>query len=375
MATDPAGEPGVDRWLTTLPRWWLLVVWIAIDAVTAYQAHGTAARIAAGALMVLASGSVQFTADDRPPLRTSATLLACGAGMVAIVVAPSGLGYVPVVIAVGRLASVPSAKLARALMITVAVLFGLSVGWATRSVAGLLAGTAVPVLFQRVAERQQLVIERDRARALLVELEASRSAEAQAAALRERGRIARDMHDLLAHSLAGLSLQLQATRAIATKSGVGPEVIAPLDRAAELAREGLVEARSAVGALRDTDGPGLDELAALVARYPGAAGLTVTGSGTTAAGAAVYRAVQESLTNAARYAPGSRVDVRVSWHAGELTVSVEDSGPAEGHRRVDGQGSGLGLSGMATRVAEAGGRMTAGPGAGGGWRVEVVIPR
>ena len=196
------------------------------------------------------------------------------------------------------------------------IAFGGVIGWISQSVAGLLAGTGIPLLVQRAVEHRDLVQERDRAQALLAEVQAGREAETQAAALRERGRIAREMHDVLAHSLAGLSVQLQAVRAVAARERVGPAVLEPLDKAAALAREGLGEARAAVSALRDPVGLGLDALPALVERHPGTAVLDETGTRgqvSVDAAHAVYRAVQESLTNAARYAPGSVVRVALEW--------------------------------------------------------------
>jgi signal transduction histidine kinase len=229
----------------------------------------------------------------------------------------------------------------------------------------------------RAGEQQALIAERDRAQALLAEVQAGREAEAEAAALQERGRIAREMHDVLAHTLAGLSLQLQAVRAVAAREGVPPEVLDPLDKAATLAQDGLAEARSAVGALRDPVGLGMDALPALVERHPGAATLEAVGrpSGLAPeAGHAVYRAVQEALTNAARYAPGSPVTVRLSWAPDGLTAQVADSGAAVGRNAPAAQGSGLGLAGMDERVRAVGGTVRAGPRDGGGWQVVVHVP-
>jgi signal transduction histidine kinase len=175
--------------------------------------------------------------------------VAIAAGLAVILLAPNGLGEIPVLVAVMAIPNAFPARVATALLITVTVLFGLAVWWVSDSFAGLLAGLAVPFLAQRAVQRREIVRERDRAQALLVELEIGRDAEAQAAALRERGRIAREMHDVLAHSLAGLSLQLQAARAVAAKEGASADVLGPLDRAADLARDGVAEARAAVGTL------------------------------------------------------------------------------------------------------------------------------
>ena len=193
------------------------------------------------------------------------------------------------------------------------------------------------------------------------------------------------MHDVLAHNLAGLSLQLQAARAVAERDGVAAAVTAPLQRAAELARDGMAEARAAVGALSDpaiAAGPGIAGVADLVSRFPGSATYAVTGVAqpvSPAAGHAVYRAVQESLTNAARYAPGARVAVALDWSATQLVATVSDEGSTSAVAGAPDLGAGAGaatvsgLGGMAVRLGDAGGRLVAGP-AGDGWLVRIVVP-
>jgi signal transduction histidine kinase len=84
--------------------------------------------------------------------------------------------------------------------------------------------------------------------------------------------------------------------------------------------------------------------------------------------------VQEALTNAARYAPGSLVTVSARWTSTALIVRIEDTGPGPGHEVVLGQGSGLGLPGMQERLAAVGGTVQAGPRTGGGWAVELQVP-
>jgi signal transduction histidine kinase len=250
-----------------------------------------------------------------------------------------------------------------------------------------LAGLLVPLFVQRTSEHQELIRERDRAQALLAEVEAGREAEAQAVALRERGRIARDLHDVLAHTLAGLSVQLQGLRAVAAKERVPASVSDPIDLAAELAKSGLEEARAAVGALRDPVGLGVDAIASLVKRHPGHTTLTVDGAPLELApnsAHAVYRAVQESLTNAARYAPGAPVEVVLHWSSTGPSAQITDSVRPPGRIAVTDQGTGLGLAGMDERVRAVGGTVQAGPvqagpvQAGpvqaGGWRVEITVP-
>jgi signal transduction histidine kinase len=88
-----------------------------------------------------------------------------------------------------------------------------------------------------------------------------------------------------------------------------------------------------------------------------------------ALGHALYRAVQESLTNAARYAPGSPVSVELAWEGPGPVITVTDDGPAPGHR-AEPSGGGYGLPGMRERLAAAGAQQSAGP-FGKGWRVQL----
>ncbi len=361
-------------------RFWLWQVpaWIAVIVVTVLAAHGVQARIWTGVAMTIAAAAVQFTDDTRSVRTTMITIVvATVAGLSAVLIGPSGLGELPAFLAASRIAVPIDRGWGRVFVVVDTIAVGAVVGYVAHSLVGVLAGLGVPVLAQRAVERRELIASRDEAQALLVEVQAGREAEAQAAALQERGRIARDLHDVLAHSLAGLSVQLQATRAIAARENVDATVLEPLDKAAALARDGLTEARAVVTALRDPVGLGLDEIAALVERHPGEVTLQVTGTAhpvAPPAGHAVYRAVQEALTNAARYAPGAAVTVTLAYTDGGLHVCVADLGLPPGRNPVAAQGSGLGLAGMDERIRAVGGTLTAGPRAEGGWLVELRIP-
>lgn len=364
-------------WRRPWQPWARLLVWCAITAATAVAGHGRVLQVTGAVVMVAAVLGVQLGRRDDERLSRPGVLLAALGGLGAMFVVPAGLGEIPVLVAAARLPFAFPARTTRLLSAAGAVGFGAAVAYASGTFAGLAAGVGVPLLVTRSEQRRELVAERDRARALLAEVEAARTAEAQSAALRERARIARDMHDVLAHSLAGLSLQLQAARAVAQRCDAGPELLEPLGRAAELARDGLAEARSAVGALRELPEHGLADLTTLVERFPGEIRLDADGRTVElppAAGRAAYRAVQEALTNAARYAPGSPVRILVGSGPPSVSITVEDDGPAPGHEAVAGRGSGLGLVGMRERVGEAGGTVTAGPRPDGGWRVEIRIP-
>ena len=165
---------------------------------------------------------------------------------------------------------------------------------------------------------------------------------------------------------------------MAAREGASPKLTEPLDRAAELARDGVQEARAAVGALRTAPLRTLADLESLVGGFPGNSRLRVTGRpGALApeAGHAVYRAVQEALTNSARYATGSPVEVNVAWDADEVRVVVRDHGLPAGRGPSGIQGSGSGLSGMSERIGQAGGTVAAGPAPDGpGWRVALSMP-
>ena len=360
------------------PVWWRIPAHLALIAYTVAVSHGLASRLAGGVLMGLAAVAVQFAGHPRRRVRQAAVIAAVVLGLAACLAAPDGLAEVPVVIGASRAPGAFEGGLAlRAFTVVVTVAFGATIAYISHSVAGALAGVGVPLLVQRSIEHEALVRERDRARALLAEVQAGREAETQAAALRERGRIAREMHDVLAHSLAGLSVQLQAVRAVAARERVGPAVLDPLDRAAQLAKDGVAEARAAVSTLRDPVGLGLSDLPALVERHPGRATLAASGAAgqvSAEAGHAVYRAVQEALTNSARYAPGSDVAVLVAWAPSLLDVTVTNDGPAPGREAVPGQGTGLGLAGMTERVTAAGGTVTSGPHGERGWRTHLEIP-
>ena len=101
----------------------------------------------------------------------------------------------------------------------------------------------------------------------------NRGAELRAAALAERQRLARDMHDVLAHSLSGLLLQLEGARLLALSDPADDRLAGTIDRAHELAKSGLEEARRAIGMLRDDELPGPDQLAALTAAFEADAGV------------------------------------------------------------------------------------------------------
>jgi signal transduction histidine kinase len=217
--------------------------------------------------------------------------------------------------------------------------------------------------------------------AMLEERTRRLAGEQDAAATRERERIAREMHDILAHSMSMVVIQAEAGPvAVRTDPDKAEEVF---DTISATAREALAQLRRALGVLRSEEAarrpqPGLDALPELVAgvRRTGLA-VTLEQDGESRAvppdvAAAAYRIVQESLTNAVRHAAASSVRVRLGWRDGALRLEVCDDG--RGPAGTDEPG-GHGLIGMRERVAAAGGELSLGPGPGGvGYRVAASLP-
>ncbi len=223
----------------------------------------------------------------------------------------------------------------------------------------------------------------DRTEMLLAQLQDAREEQTRAAAIAERGRIASELHDVLAHSLSAAAIQLQGARLLAEREQTTTKIREAIDRAGELVKDGLADARQAVGALRGERLPGAGELEALIDTFSADMDLEVTlrveGSARTLpadAGLALYRGAQEALTNVARYAPGASTTVVLSYASAHTTLSVEDRVPATAPPAAVGLadvGGGRGLAGMRERLERAGGSMHAGP-TDAGWRVELQVP-
>ncbi|MEV0097081.1 histidine kinase [Streptomyces sp. NPDC050738] len=212
------------------------------------------------------------------------------------------------------------------------------------------------------------------------------------AARGERARIARELHDIVAHHISTLSVQAETARL--TTRGLPPEGAARFLAIGETARLALTEMRRLLGVLREdvppaadtvaqrAPQPGLHQLVALVdearATAGGAVRLTVRGQVVAldpGVELTAYRIVQEALTNARRHAPGVGVDVELVYGEGELRVSVRDCGPGAGAGAGSGEGAGgHGLVGMRERAAMAGGTLRTGAGPAGGFVVEAVLP-
>lgn len=198
----------------------------------------------------------------------------------------------------------------------------------------------------------------------------------------ERVLLARELHDTVAHHVSGIAIQAQAGRAVAASDPErATEVLAVIEDAASRT---LTELRTMVGVLRASEGvdfaprPGVADLERLAGQAEGGPQVDVELSGelddlSPAVVAALYRLTQESVTNARRHArSATRVAVRVVGDAERVHLTVDDDGALS---TAGGSPSGYGLVGMRERAKLLGGTFHAGPSAGGGWRVEAMLPR
>jgi len=293
---------------------------------------------------------------------------------------PDGLGLVGVFIAVGAAGLRLPSRAGTALVVGALVASAVAATQAehhsvTAAVLNEL-GVAAFYLMARFAGRVQQG--QEQAERLLKELEQTRQAQVQAAALAERQRLAREMHDVLAHSLCGLVLQLEGARLLAVRQDGDPQVADAVERAHQLARAGLGEARRAIGMLRDDELPGPERLPSLVCDFERDAGvpasLEVVGRQRELGSQArltLYRTAQEALSNVRKHARPQRVELRLAYEPAGTRLTVEDFG---GNRPVPlSDSGGYGLTGMRERAELLGGQLRAGP-TGTGFRVELWVP-
>lgn len=199
--------------------------------------------------------------------------------------------------------------------------------------------------------------------------------------IRERERLARELHDTVAHHVSAIAIQAQAGQAVATLHPEAP--LEALKVIEEAASRTLIEMRSIVRALRDdghaerTPAASLADIERLAAddTYPLRIAVTLSGElddlDTTLA-STLFRLTQESVTNAVRHAEGAQsVTVHVTGEPEQVYLSIKDDGNYVEQRHP----AGLGLRGMVERVALLGGSMSAGPGKLRGWTVEATLPK
>ncbi|MFJ9370862.1 sensor histidine kinase [Nocardia sp. NPDC101769] len=248
------------------------------------------------------------------------------------------------------------------------------VGYPVLLLVGLLIG------YNRRAYR----VRAEQSAALLAKAEELREEREEVATLRERGRIAREIHDVLAHSLGALGVQLRATTAVLTDRQDIERALELLDQAQRMTSDGLAETRRAVHALR-ADTPALpDGLAELGAahqrRHHTPVTVRVDGDARTLsadAHLALVRTAQEALVNAAKYAPHQPIDVYLRYDDGDTTLAVTNTqreATARAARDLESIDGGYGLTGMRERLLLLRGTLTVGP-RDGAWIVNARVPQ
>ncbi|MGB8944633.1 MAG: sensor histidine kinase [Streptomyces sp.] len=232
--------------------------------------------------------------------------------------------------------------------------------------------------FARVQRAYTAALE-DRAR----RLERERATETARAVSQERSRIARDMHDILAHAVSLMVVQAEAGPVVVRSDP--DRAVGAFDAIAGAGRDAMVQLRRILGVLRESSPPdggrvpqptlaALPQLASLVEHTGLRVELTEFGRARPLAPdveVAAYRIVQEALTNCVKHAGATRVDVQLRWGEDGLTLWVQDDG---GGLRISQEDAGHGLVGIHERAAACGGTAEAGNGPDGGFRVAVRLP-
>ncbi|HEY7813735.1 MAG TPA: histidine kinase [Nakamurella sp.] len=344
---------------------------------------GLAVTISAGL------ASVGWLVMIAPPRHHPAVLIAVLAvqvisGAVLAGITQSGPGVV--LPAVGVFDAVVLLTPTAAVAVTVAGVFALTLaalavgGPALPAVAGYTFALAAALLLG--FNRRQYMDRVEQADLMLVQAERARREQARAAALEERTRIAREIHDVLAHSLGALAVQLDVTEALLDEGADTDQVRTHVARARRLAVDGLTEARRAVAALREDTPPLPVLLDGLVAQYRADCGaparLQVTGTPRALppdAALAAFRTAQEAISNTRKHAPDATVTLDLAYQddAATLTITDTPAAPAAMPAPLAGTGGGYGLTGLQERAELLGGTLRAGPD-GAAWTVRLRLP-
>ncbi|WP_329201203.1 sensor histidine kinase [Streptomyces sp. NBC_01435] len=339
-------------------------------------------------VLVAAIGCAALVWRRRHPFGVLAVTVGCGVAFQLLGVRDSPLVVGPVLVSVYNVAvrtdrrtAWVSAAVSAALLVSAAAVFTPQ-SWLEPDTAATLAWTALPAAVgDGVRSRRAYVVAvEERAE----HAEHTREQEARQRVAAERVRIARELHDIVAHHIA--LINAQAGVAVHLVDQRPEQILTALEDIRDTSRSALDELRVTVGLLRQSDDPvaprdpmpGLAQVPALLASFE-RAGLSVshTRHGTTeplepAVDLAAYRIVQESLTNVRKHAGADHARLCLHYHRERLTITVEDDGSA-GPRRPH-PGAGHGLIGMRERAATIGGRLHAGPRPEGGFSVTAELP-
>ncbi|MEU3983119.1 histidine kinase [Streptomyces sp. NPDC026672] len=359
---EALGREGVSR-PRRLLAWAVRLLVLGLLLWSSFQAHQAHGWGTAGAVVgVLAAGALGwafFRTTYEHRLWPSLLLVALLLGM-AVVAQTTGFRAPALVLWCGcAVSSLERLPLRAALPVTTVGLASFAVvtndDWLTT--AATVVGLALAGYVLRLDAEA-----RGGAQRLLAQERAARAAEAESAALAERARIAREIHDVLAHSLSAQLVHLEAARLLIERGADREQILQRVVAARGMARDGLEETRQALSALRGELTPLEEFLSGLVSATDGAE-VTVRGERRALpaeASQAVRRVAQEALTNARKHAYGAKVRVLLDYGEHEVTLDVRDSGGAA--EELTGAGAGYGLLGMRERAELLGGSLEAGPG-------------
>jgi signal transduction histidine kinase len=348
-------------------------VWALVDSKPGAGLHGRGLVLSALLIVATLGWFTCVFLDRDSRLVAAGAAVAIVAGVVIFGVGPNPIGLVYV----GAALVTVAVRLPTRWAVTYAVLT--AIGYTTAEmlgranvywVGGGLGGIALSILSGAIRRQAE---ERARERELLL------AERANSAALAERARIAREIHDVLAHTLTALSVQLETVDALLDRDRP-QQAQETVHRAQTLMREGLAETRRAISALR-SDAPPLPELLRMLAdAYSADTGQpsTVEVSGTerkiaAEAGLTFFRAAQEAVTNVRKHAPGASIAMCLRFDPGDVRLTVTNTGGGSPEPSAYDRVGGYGLTGLRERAELAGGRFTADP-IDHGWRVDVMLP-
>jgi signal transduction histidine kinase len=378
-------QEGAQRWISRLAP--VFLVGVVVASIGAYLNQGPVGHnlyILLAAAVFMLSGIGILTSRRRAIAVNVALIAVMVASSAALVwLEPNGTGvagiFVCLVLLTPRVLDRVPGMLSVAGIVCLAVIA--EIGSRHSPASAVLGGIAIAGFCGMTFLARRLGRATHQAERLLLELDRTREAQARAAGLAERQRLAREMHDVLAHSLSGLMLQLEAARMLAAHAPDDPRLPGIIDLAHHLGKTGLEEARGAIGMLRDDELPGPEGLAGLAAQFQEVRGipcrLTVSGQPRelgSEARLAVYRVAQEALTNVAKHASPERVEVRLDYESGDTCLTVEDFAiGSEPSPRPAYDGHGYGLTGMRERAELLGGQLAAAT-TGRGFLVKLRVP-
>lgn len=384
-------DPTLNRYLSHARNWFAAVAAVSMIAVT-WPVLGQTTSIPAyllPAFALLGCGGLAVIFFGEAAVRTGWALTVITAA-VASLIPNDGPWPMPVPLFLAVLAMttaalctqplnrLPVVAIATAGLFVIGIEFEALIGWIFA-----LAVVTISIAFLRYRAGSR--------REIAEQTEATEVLRAREAVLAERSRIARDLHDIVAHRMSMIVVMAQTAPyrlAVAEPAeDIGPGARTEFDGIADAARQSLDEVRQLLGVLRPHDGEpaalrpvqGLDDLVELIDGVRAVGVRVDLDDGVDheaiaqTVGAVAYRIVQESVTNATRHAPGSAVTVRLVVDSPQLLQVTIDNGPATEPVR-DRLGGGHGIIGMTERARAVGGTITAEPSSDGGFAVRAELP-